>query len=61
MHSPSVSGTKKTWQLCSIKSPISEEPFSALSSELSGSSELLYCSSEPLVTILLFVEHPERN
>ena len=38
--------TKSTSQLCSIKSPISEESDCASSSESSGSSESLDCSSQ---------------
>ena len=54
-------------QLCTIKSPISEESDCASSSESSGSSESLDRSSESLVASLssirvpVFVEQPERN
>ena len=52
-HSTSVSGTKSTLQLCSIKSPIPEESDGvSASSESSGSSESLDCSSESLVASL---------
>ena len=52
-HSTSVSGTKSTSLLCSIKSPISEVSDCASSSESSGSSESLDCSSESPVAALL--------